>query len=98
MSIEGTPLVTPGHTAEAVPFRLAPQVREQVSRTARRHGVAEPAVLLAALLATRFRHFRRENAEVVAGPDDRRPAMLTVTGDAAFADVLRAADRALTTG
>ncbi|MFE9420021.1 amino acid adenylation domain-containing protein [Streptomyces griseofuscus] len=98
MSIEGTPLVTPGHTAEAVPFRLAPQVREQVSRTARRHGVAEPAVLLAALLATRFRHFRREHAEVVAAPDDRRPAVLTVTGDAAFADVLRAADRALTTG
>ncbi|QJS09501.1 non-ribosomal peptide synthetase [Streptomyces argyrophyllae] len=98
MSIEGTPVMTPGEDPVAVPFRLRPQLREQASQTARRYGVGERAVLLAALLATRFRHTRREHAEVRLSPDARRAVPLTVTGELTFAELLRAADKGLTDG
>ncbi|MFI5757224.1 amino acid adenylation domain-containing protein [Streptomyces sp. NPDC051569] len=98
MSIEGTSVVIPGGDLDAVPFRLRTELGEQVSETARRYGVGEPAVLLAALLAVRFRHARREHAEILLSPGDERIVPLTVGGDQTFAELLRTADKGLTEG
>ncbi|MEU7114584.1 non-ribosomal peptide synthetase [Streptomyces sp. NPDC046182] len=98
MSIEATPAVTPGSEPAAVPFRLGPELREQTTGTARRYGVGERALLLAALLATRFRHARRENAEVRLAPGAERTVPLTVTGELRFAELAAAAEKGLTEG
>ncbi|MXG28322.1 amino acid adenylation domain-containing protein [Streptomyces sp. YIM 132580] len=90
---------TAGAADRAAPaVRLTDEDREQVAEAARHHGVAAPAVLLAALLATRFRRTRRENAEVRLAPDGGHVVPVTVTGDLTFAELLRTAGQALSDG
>ncbi|MFF1561649.1 amino acid adenylation domain-containing protein [Streptomyces sp. NPDC058279] len=90
--------MTPGDDLAAVAFRLRTELREQVAETAHRYGTGERAVLLTALLAARFRHVRRESAEILLSPGDERIVPLTVSGDLSFAELLRAADKGLVDG
>ncbi|WP_316524229.1 non-ribosomal peptide synthetase [Kitasatospora brasiliensis] len=95
MDNDGTTVVTPGSATSTVTLRLRPEVREEAAQVASRYGTGEAAVVLAALLATRFRHSRRENAEVLLPSDRPRAFGLEVLGEQSFADLLRGVDHGL---
>ncbi|MER7466102.1 non-ribosomal peptide synthetase [Streptomyces sp. NPDC097981] len=81
-----------------VPFHVGPAAGRALAEAARRHGVDVPSVLLAAVLATRFRHTRRENAEIRTAAGQERVIPVTATGDLTFAELLRAVDKGLAEG
>ncbi|MEU7555860.1 non-ribosomal peptide synthetase [Streptomyces sp. NPDC044571] len=87
-----------GTASAEVTFHLGPAARRELADAARRLGVQEPSVLLAAVLATQFRHTRRENAEVRTAPGRQRVVPVTAAAGQSFAELARAVDTALAAG
>ncbi|MET9960468.1 non-ribosomal peptide synthetase [Streptomyces sp. NPDC006326] len=87
-----------GTAPAEVSFHMGPLARREFADAARRLGVQEPSVLLAAVLATQFRHTRRENAEVRTAPDQQRVVPVTAAAEQSFAELARAVEEALAAG